>query len=134
MKKGTLFTLLVLAAAVGYFLYLKGYILADFPSVAPKEAALLAKAPDVAILDVRTPEEYAAGHLRGARLVPVQRLERALAEGELAPLRDKRLLVYCRSGVRSVRASRILSAHDYRPVNLAGGINAWKEAGLPVER
>jgi len=134
MKKTTLFLLLFVGATGLYFLYLKGYLFANFESVSPKEAyEMIQKDREVAILDVRTPGEYAQGHIKGARLVPVQRLERALAEGELNTFRGKKVVVYCRSGMRSAAASRALADHGFRPYNVQGGINAWRGDGLPVE-
>jgi hydroxyacylglutathione hydrolase len=56
------------------------------------------------LLDVRTAEEYAEGHIRGALLIPVQELEQRISE---VP-KDRQVYVYCRSGVRSSRASNIL--------------------------
>jgi rhodanese-related sulfurtransferase len=133
MNKNLLYLLLFIVAAGLYFLYLKGYIFADFKNVTPKEAyEMIRKEPDVAILDVRTPEEYARGHLEGARLVPVQRIDRALGEGALEDLEGKKIVVYCRSGVRSVMASRKLAAHGFKPYNVRGGIKKWSSEGLPL--
>ena len=81
------------------------------------------------IIDVRTPEEYAEGHVDGARLIPVDELEERLAE---VPT-DKQVYVYCRSGKRSARAAALLASHGFgRVENVLGGILAWQEAGHPV--
>jgi len=83
------------------------------------------------LLDVRTPEEYAEGHIKGAKLIPIQRLPERLAE---VP-HDKRVYVYCRSGARSARAAKLLAEHGYTNIeNIKGGIVAWRDAGYPVER
>lgn len=80
-------------------------------------------------LDVRTPEEYAEGHIEGSILIPVQELEGRL--NELA--KDKRVYVYCHSGKRSAAASGILVKNGFTHIeNVEGGISAWKEAGYPV--
>ena len=82
-------------------------------------------------LDVRTPEEYAAGHIKGARLIPVQELSEHLAE---VP-KNKQVYVYCYSGVRSARASKLLAKHGFNNIeNVMGGFEAWKDAGYPVEK
>ena len=82
------------------------------------------------LLDVRTPEEYAEGHIKGALLIPVQELQQRISE---VP-KDKQVYVYCRSGVRSVRASNILVNAGYTRIeNVLGGFMAWKDAGYPVE-
>jgi len=83
------------------------------------------------LLDVRTPEEYAAGHIAGAKLIPVQVLAEHLNE---IP-RDKQVYIYCHSGTRSARASKLLADRGFSNIeNIKGGIVAWKEAGHPVVR
>ncbi len=82
------------------------------------------------LLDVRTAEEYAEGHIRGAKLIPVQELEQRISE---VP-KDRQVYVYCRSGGRSSRASKILADAGYARIeNVQGGFMAWKEAGYPVQ-
>ena len=83
------------------------------------------------MLDVRTPEEYVEGHIPGATLIPVQELENRLSE---VP-DDKQVYVYCRSGVRSVKASRILAKAGFTHIeNVEGGIKAWQAAGFSIEQ
>ncbi len=83
------------------------------------------------MLDVRTAKEYHQGHLAGAVLIPVQGLAQRLAE---VP-KDKQVYVYCHSGVRSARAAALLAEHGFTNIeNMVGGIEAWKQAGYPVER
>ncbi|MFH1087960.1 MAG: rhodanese-like domain-containing protein [Chloroflexota bacterium] len=84
--------------------------------------------PDVIILDVRTREEYDSGHIDRAVLIPVSELERRTGELD----RNKRILVYCRSGSRSRTASEILIRQGFLRDNMLGGINAWVEAKYPV--
>lgn len=84
------------------------------------------------VLDVRTPEEYAQGHVPGAILVPHDAVaeHRALLE----PLLGKELVIYCRSGRRTVLASaalRALGASNVREMD--GNWLGWSERGLPVE-
>jgi rhodanese-related sulfurtransferase len=74
------------------------------------------------LLDVRSPEEYAHGHLPGALNVPVQELDRRLAE--VGPA-DRDLVVYCRSGHRSARATEILRQHGFSKVHNLGPMTAW---------
>ena len=135
MKKSSLVAIGVFVIAVLYFLYIKGYIFANFESVTPRQAyEMIQSDPNVVVLDVRTPEEYAQGHIEGAKLVPVQKLDRYLGEGKLEREKRKKLLVYCRSGVRSVMASRKLADHAFQPYNIKGGINAWRSERLPTTR
>jgi rhodanese-related sulfurtransferase len=83
------------------------------------------------LIDVRSPEEYAAGHVPGAVLLPLPELQSRLAE--ITPHKDEEVFVICEVGGRSARASALLAAEGFRPVNVDGGTRAWREAGLPVE-
>ena len=83
------------------------------------------------LLDVRTPEEYKAGHIKGAVLMPVDTIEQNLAK---IPT-DKQVYVYCHSGKRSARASKLLASKGFTRIeNMPGGIEAWKDAGYEVVR
>lgn len=89
------------------------------------------KADSVQLVDVRTPQEYAEGHIDGALNINVQSVDfQQMAEKELS--KDSTILVYCRSGRRSMDAAGILTKLGYKVVNLKGGIIEWKGDGLPV--
>jgi len=91
----------------------------------------LATTPGLTVLDVRTPEEFASGHLPGAVLLPVTEVDRDAAT--VLKDRDAPVLVYCRSGARSAAAVAKLKAQGYtRLWDLAGGIIAWQAAGEVV--
>ena len=110
-----------MGAMVLWFAYTKGWILANFDSIDAKTALILIENDDnVSILDVRTIPEYKEGHLRDATLIPVDALESNL--GMLKMDKNKRIIVYCRSGSRSVAASRILESNGFTPLNVKGGI------------
>ena len=104
----------------------------SYENVDAKTFAKLLKNPNVFLLDVRTPKEFTEdGHIKGANLIPVQLFKYIYLEG----LRDKPVLVYCRSGNRSSIAAKMLEEMGVKKVyNLEGGILAWKAAGLPVEK
>jgi rhodanese-related sulfurtransferase len=84
------------------------------------------------MLDVRTPEEYSAGHLRNALLLPVEDLERRV--DELEGEKGKLIIAYCRSGRRSRNAATFLQGKGFHVLNMEGGILAWSGEGLPVVR
>ena len=106
---------------VFWFSYTKGWILANFESIDAKTAlTLLENDNNVSLLDVRTIPEYKEGHLRDATLIPVDALENNL--GMLKKVKNKKIIVYCRSGSRSVVASRILEKNGFTPLNVKGGI------------
>jgi metal-sulfur cluster biosynthetic enzyme/rhodanese-related sulfurtransferase len=84
---------------------------------------LLQEQTDLFVLDVRTPAEFASGHIPGAHLIPVDELEDRL--GEL-PARDHTMLVTCAAGGRSTMACELLAERGWtRMLNLAGGMHAW---------
>ncbi|MFW5876622.1 MAG: ArsR/SmtB family transcription factor [Myxococcota bacterium] len=87
---------------------------------------------DVAVLDVRPPEEYRAGHIPGAVSVPLGDLERRLAE--LPP--DREIVAYCRGPycVMSVEAVAMLRARGFRAVRMEEGVPDWRARGLPVDQ
>lgn len=122
MKKYTnILYWIAMAGLLAYFAYTKGWILADFKSITPQQAKIMISDDDnITILDVRSIEEFKSGHLRGATLIPLSRLEANL--GKLSAFKDKKIIVYCRSGSRSVAASRILEKHGFTPLNVKGGI------------
>jgi rhodanese-related sulfurtransferase len=80
------------------------------------------------ILDVREPAEFAAGHLPNARNIPLGELDKRV--GDLPA--GKPVLILCASGARSGRAAALLSKSGHQVFNLAGGLKAWRDAGLPV--
>lgn len=84
------------------------------------------------LFDVRTPQEYAEGHVAGAKLVPVQELESRLAEFE--PHKDQEIYLICRSGSRSARAAQFLKSKGYDTVNVQGGTAGWIARGGAVEQ
>jgi rhodanese-related sulfurtransferase len=86
--------------------------------------------PNLAILDVRTQQEYNTGHIHNAILIPVTELPNRL--GELN--KERETLVYCGSGGRSATASQILVDNGFSNIyNMLGGITAWRNAGYPIE-
>lgn len=116
---------------VGVFAYSKGWILTNFESITPQQAQELIKSGEnVAIVDVRTPDEFIQEHIEGALLIPLQTLDKNLAL--IAGVKNQKIIVYCHSGNRSVSASRILAKNGFIPLNLKGGISEWKAQGLSV--
>ncbi len=133
-KKTTdLLYLTVLASVLFWFAYTKGWILANFDSINAKEAiTLLENDENVILLDVRTIKEYKKGHLQGATLIPLYALEANL--GMLKRDKEKKIIVYCQSGNRSVAASRILEKKGFTPLNVKGGISALIKANAQIAK
>ncbi len=80
------------------------------------------------LIDVRTPEEFASGHIDGSVNIPVEEIPGRLDE---IPV-DAPIVMYCRSGNRSAAAARILTEAGYAPVYDLGGIQDWIAEGLPI--
>lgn len=96
------------------------------------EFANLITQDDVEILDVRTPEEYAQGHIAGARNIDINHIDN-FADSALTLLaQHTRVAVYCRSGRRSARAAQLLTERGRQVYNLKGGIEAWKQHDKPL--
>ncbi|MBA2950652.1 rhodanese-like domain-containing protein [Streptomyces himalayensis] len=88
---------------------------------------------EFAIVDVRSPGEYASGHLPGAHNIPLDRLEEAADALKIAASRAP-LLVVCASGARSATACAQLAQLGIEAATLEGGTSAWAAAGHAVER
>ena len=106
-------------------------------SIAPREAIRRIEA-GAALIDVRESHEYAAGHAAAARHLPLRRIQREgiASIDELGiPAHATEILLVCESGMRSRIARGLLSKdkrHHY--INVAGGMGAWRSAGLPLAR
>jgi rhodanese-related sulfurtransferase len=85
------------------------------------------------VLDVRDEKEFAAGHLPKARHIPARELKARL--GEIAKFKAKPVIVTCKSGTRAGGASRLLKQSGFTAVyQLRGGLAAWQQASLPLEK
>jgi rhodanese-related sulfurtransferase len=94
-------------------------------------AALLAQSDAPLLLDVRTPEEFAQGHVPGATLVPVQELEAHFAE--LDAYRARGVVTYCEVGGRATQAAELLRANGFSNVRLLdGSMRRWRDEGREV--
>ncbi|MEU6196285.1 rhodanese-like domain-containing protein [Streptomyces sp. NPDC047061] len=99
------------------------------PALDPAHA--LARLPELTVVDVRTPGEYASGHLPGAHNIPLDSLDRALpalraAHGEL--------LLVCASGARAENARAVLAGHGIPAATLTGGTRGWAARGHELHR
>lgn len=101
--------------------------------LSPTEAVMLMNREKAVVVDVCDAAEYAAGHVTGARNIPLADLEAKLptsVKNKALPL-----ILVCASGVRSRRAVAIATKLGYEKAqSLAGGMTAWREASLPVEK
>ncbi len=107
------------------------YTATGYREVSAEEGAVLIRSVQPLVLDVRTPSEFAQGHLPDAKLIPVQVLQAQI--GQLEDHKDKPLFVYCRSGNRSTVAAKMLMDQGFtNVVNLRRGIGNWQSQKLPI--
>jgi rhodanese-related sulfurtransferase len=100
--------------------------------VTPAQAVQLINREKAVLIDVCEPAEYAAGHAVGAKSVPLGRLE---GSNELPKNKTLPVVLVCASGARASRAAGTLKKLGFeRTVVLAGGLAAWREANLPIEK
>jgi rhodanese-related sulfurtransferase len=86
-----------------------------------------------AVIDVRGADEFAAGHLRDAKNIPLADLGNRV--GELDKAKVKTVIVVCQTGARADKATRLLKSAGFEDIySLEGGIAAWSAAGLPLAK
>lgn len=96
--------------------------------LSPEEVRRLVTEGEADLVDVREPYEHDAGRIDGARHVPIPEL--TAAAQQMDP--ERPVVFYCRSGARSAMATQAFRASGFPAYNLAGGILAWVERGLPI--
>lgn len=108
-------------------------LLRKYKELSPGEATMLINREDAAVVDVRSVAEFQEGHIRGARNVPLESLERQ--EKVLARLRDRPVIVCCGAGNHSPRAAGWLTSNGFERVYLlSGGMRSWQSENLPVTK
>lgn len=101
--------------------------------VNPAQATLLINRQDAQVIDVREPDEFAAGHMPEARNIPAGKLADRI--NEIEKYKDKPLILCCASGMRSAKACGELKKLGFGSLHtLVGGIDSWRQAGLPIKK
>ena len=125
--------LISVALASGFMLFLPVMQGAATAGLSPQQAVQMINREKAQVIDVCSTEEFAAGHLIGARHVPLDQLEQQLAG--VAKNKSQPLILVCASGMRSKRAVAVAKKLGYEQAHsLTGGLKGWKEANLPVEK
>ena len=123
-------TLVLVALTSG--LALMWPVLSQGKGLNPAEAVLLMNREKAVVIDVCEPHEFAAGHIVGARNVPLAQFEAQLPG--LVKNKSTPLILVCQSGVRSARATAVARKLGYENAqSLSGGMKAWIAASLPVQ-
>lgn len=126
----------VLVAVAGYFVWTQtqggsGSTAGTVERIAPQQYQddFAAAAKPHILVDVRTPEEFASGHIAGSVNIPLQSLEQRMNE---IP-QDQPVVLYCRSGNRSNTAAQMLARAGYSDIYDLGGVIAWQAQGLALQ-
>ncbi|MDD2609870.1 MAG: rhodanese-like domain-containing protein [Giesbergeria sp.] len=107
---------------------------AHIQEITPDEAEQAIREVDV-LIDVREADEYAAGHVPGAVLIPRGMLEFRLSNTPALESRDLRIVLYCKTSGRAALSARALHEMGYLNVrSIAGGFDAWVTAGKPIAK
>jgi len=123
----------VAVASGGMFLWQTWQARGTGKGLSPMQATLMINREDAVVVDVREQAEYANGHIPDSRHIPLSQLDKRLSE--LDKLKERPLIVSCASGNRSTSACGALRRAGFAKVfNLAGGMSAWDQAGLPVAK
>lgn len=106
--------------------------LRKYKELGPAQSVLLIN-KGATVLDLRAQAEYSAGHIMNARNIPLAELDGRT--GELEKFRGQPLLIYCKSGNDAATAAARLAKRGFQPLTvLKGGITAWQQEQLPLER
>lgn len=102
-------------------------------AISTLEATRLINRNDAVVVDVREPERYAEGHILNARNIPLKELETRARE--LDRYKKKAIILSCETGNRANSAAGVLKKLGFAETYcLQGGVNAWRQAGLPTEK
>jgi len=98
--------------------------------MSPMQVIQLINRQNAAIIDIRNKEVFTAGHIIGAISMPVPELAKKISQ--LQKFQDRPIIIVCANGVESLPATRLLAKQGIRSSLLAGGIQAWREAEMPL--
>lgn len=103
------------------------------PSVSPQQATVMSNGEDALLLDIRTPADYKAGHVIGAKNIPFADLTKRITE--LEKHKDKPIIVICKTGQTASGAANVLKKAEFTNVHrMAGGMAEWTGQNLPLVR
>jgi rhodanese-related sulfurtransferase len=133
LKQNVLLIGLAIGSGLALLLPMLSRSVAGISSLSATEAVMLMNRKSALVLDVREADEFAQGHLQGARHVPLPQLSARIKE--LEKFRDKPVLVVCERGRRANAAAKLLKAQNFTTLNvLKGGMQAWIEAKMPSSK
>jgi rhodanese-related sulfurtransferase len=132
-KQNVMLIGLAIGSGLALLLPMLSRSVAGITTLSVTEAVMLMNRKSALVLDVREADEFAQGHLQGARHVPLSQLSTRLKE--LEKFRDKPVLVVCERGRRANAAAKLLKAQNFTTLNvLKGGMLAWTDAKMPSSK
>lgn len=132
-KQNVMLIGLAIGSGLALLLPMLSRSVAGITTLSVTEAVMLMNRKTALVLDVREADEFAQGHLQGARHVPLSQLSTRLKE--LEKFRDKPVLVVCERGRRANAAAKLLKAQNFTTLNvLKGGMLAWTDAKMPSSK
>lgn len=114
--------IIILGLIIGFFVLKQ--LSRTQPELSSEVAKSYLKDDNYRFLDVRTESEFLSGHIENSIHIPLQELPSRL--DEIEQLKQKDIIVYCRSGARSGKATNILIKNNFKVQNLSGGILDWE--------
>ena len=127
---------LVVAALVSGTVFIWPFVsrkISGAAEVGPMQAVQLINRKDAVMIDLREPGEFSAGHAPNARNIPQTQLDKRI--GELEKFKDRPIILVCQTGGRShAVTSQLKKAGLGQVMVLSGGLGAWQQANLPVEK
>ena len=129
-----LFMVMVCVASGAMLLFpLVQRLITGAKDVTVQQAVQLINRRDAVVLDVRDASDYAAGHIPNSRHIPAGEIEKRLKE--LEKLKNRPIVVSCRSGNRAAAICALLKKHGFQEAfPLKGGILGWQQAAMPIEK
>ena len=125
--------LILLAVVSGGLLLVPGLKSVGAGSLQPNDAVIKINREKAVVIDVREPEEYAKGHVTNSKNVPLAQLDERLPQ--LVKNKALPVILVCEKGARAVRAEAQAKKLGYEKAQaMAGGMKAWREASLPVDK
>lgn len=128
-----LFTIAAVSGGMLLWSFGKRLFVRGAPQISPVEAVRLINHRDALVLDVRVAAERGSGHIPQARHLPFNELKQRI--GELEQFKNRPMVVSCQWGAQAAVACAALMKNGFSEVFvLRGGVNAWREANLPMEK
>jgi rhodanese-related sulfurtransferase len=120
--------------ALSLFSFVQFANAADAKNITVDQAAkMLSSDTNIVVLDVRTPREFEAGHIKGATNINFN--DKEFAKRVAALDKNKTYIIHCAAGGRSGKACEQIKTMDFKNMlHMNQGFNAWKEAGKPIEK